>query len=43
VYACAPGAVFLGKDLVEVAPSSSGPGSTDEPAADGREEPTWVS
>ena len=43
VYACAPGAVFLGKDLVEVAPSSSGVGSTDERAADGREEPTWVS
>jgi GNAT superfamily N-acetyltransferase len=43
VYACAPGAVFLGKDLVEVAPSSSGHGSIDERAADGREEPTWVS
>jgi GNAT superfamily N-acetyltransferase len=43
VYACAPGAVFLGKDLVGVAPSSSDQVSTDEPAADGQEEPTWVS
>ena len=38
VYACAPDAVFLGKELAAVAPSSSGAGS-----ANGREEPTWVS
>jgi GNAT superfamily N-acetyltransferase len=43
VYACAPGAVFLGKDLVGVTPSSSDHGSTDEPATGGQEEPTWVS
>jgi GNAT superfamily N-acetyltransferase len=43
VYACAPGAVFLGKDLVGVTPSSSDPGSTDEPAVNGQEEATWVS
>lgn len=38
VYACAPDAVFLGKELAAVAPSSSGGSS-----ADGTEEPTWVS
>jgi GNAT superfamily N-acetyltransferase len=43
VYACAPDAVFLGKDLVEVTPSSSGRRSSDEHAANGQEEPTWVS
>lgn len=43
VYACAHDAVFLGKDLLEVTPSSSGQGSTDEPAAGGREESAWVS
>jgi predicted N-acetyltransferase YhbS len=42
VYACAPDAVFLGKDLVGVAPSSSGRRSTDERSANGQE-PTWVS
>jgi GNAT superfamily N-acetyltransferase len=42
VYACAPDAVFLGKDLVEMAPSSSDRG-TDEAAANEQEEPTWVS
>jgi ribosomal protein S18 acetylase RimI-like enzyme len=40
VYACAPDAVFLGKDLAAVAPCSS----DREPAGpNGREEPTWVS
>ena len=42
VYACAPDAVFLGKDLVGVTPSSSDRG-TDQAAANGQEEPTWVS
>ncbi len=43
VYACAPDAVFLGKDLVGMTPSSSGRGSTGEYTADGQEEPTWAS
>lgn len=38
VYACAPDAVFLGKELIAVAPSSSGVSS-----AKGMEEPTWAS
>ncbi|MFP5370597.1 MAG: GNAT family N-acetyltransferase, partial [Actinomycetes bacterium] len=38
VYACAPDAVFLGKELAGVAPSSS-----DRSSADGEEEPTWAS
>ena len=37
VYACAPGAVFLGKDLAAVTPCSSHRG------ADWMEEPTWAS
>ena len=43
VYACAPDAVFLGKDLVAVAPCSSGRNSVVEGSSDGMEEPTWVS
>jgi GNAT superfamily N-acetyltransferase len=43
VYACAPGAVFLGKDLVGVALSPSDVVSTDERPANGKEEPTWAS
>lgn len=43
VYACAPDAVFLGKDLVGVTPSSSGRRSADGHAVDEQEEPTWVS
>ena len=38
IYACAPDAVFLGKELAGVAPSSSGVSS-----AKGTEEPTWAS
>jgi GNAT superfamily N-acetyltransferase len=38
VYACAPDAVFLGKELPAVSPCSS-----DREPADGTEEPTWVS
>ncbi len=38
VYACAPDAVFLGKELAGVAPSSS-----DGSSANGTEEPTWAS
>src|SRR5688500_5250978 len=37
VYACAPDAVFLGKDLPAVTPCSSDRGT------DGMEEPTWAS
>lgn len=40
VYACAPGAVFLGKELPAMAVSSSDQGST---GALGKEEPTWAS
>jgi GNAT superfamily N-acetyltransferase len=43
VYACAPDAVFLGKNLLGVAPSSSDRGSTGERSANGQEEPSWVS
>lgn len=43
VYACAPDAVFLGKDLVEVTPSSSARRSSDGHAVHGQEEPTWAS
>jgi predicted N-acetyltransferase YhbS len=42
VYACAPDAVFLGKDLIGVTPSSSGRRSTGAPSAEGQER-TWVS
>lgn len=42
VYACAPGAVFLGKELVGMAPCSSDRESTAH-SATGREEPTWAS
>ena len=37
VYACAPDAVFLGKDLAAVTPCSS------DRETDGMEEPTWAS
>ena len=37
VYACAPDAIFLGKDLAAVTPCSSDRGT------DGMEEPTWAS
>jgi GNAT superfamily N-acetyltransferase len=43
VYACAPDAVFLGKDLAAVAPCSSGRDSVVEGSSDGMEEPTWAS
>jgi GNAT superfamily N-acetyltransferase len=43
VYACAPGAVFLGKELGGMALSSSDLVSTDERPANGKEAPTWVS
>jgi GNAT superfamily N-acetyltransferase len=43
VYACAPDAVFLGKDLPVVAPSSSGRDSVVEGSSDGMEEPPWAS
>ena len=42
VYACAPGAVFLGKELDGMAPCSSDRGS-DEHSPTGREQPTWAS
>ena len=43
VYACAPDAVFLGKDLLAVAPCSSGRDPAGEGTSNGREEATWVS
>ena len=43
VYACAPDAVFLGKDLAAVAPCSSDRDPAGEGSSTGKEEPTWVS
>jgi hypothetical protein len=43
VYACAPDAVFLGKDLVAVAPCSSGRDPVVQSSSDGMEDPPWVS
>ncbi len=43
VYACAPDAVFLGKDLVAVAPCSSDRDPVVQSSSDGTEDPTWVS
>ena len=43
VYACAPDAVFLGKDLTAVAPCSSDRDPVGESTSIGRQEPTWVS
>ena len=43
VYACAPDAVFLGKDLAAVAPCSSDRDSVDDGSSNGMEERTWVS
>jgi predicted N-acetyltransferase YhbS len=43
VYACAPDAVFLGKDLPAVTPCSSDRTSVDENSSNGREESTWAS
>lgn len=43
VYACAPDAVFLGKDLAVVAPCSSDGASVEEGSSNGMEVPTWVS
>jgi GNAT superfamily N-acetyltransferase len=43
VYACAPGAAFLGKELVGVAPCSPDGTSANEGPASAEEEPTWAS
>ena len=43
VYACAPGAVFLGKELAGMALSSSDLVSADERPVNGKEAQTWVS
>ncbi len=43
VYACAPDAVFLGKDLAAVAPCSSDRDPAGKGSSNGRQEPTWVS
>ena len=43
VYACAPDAVFLGKDLPEVAPCSSDRDPVDASSPDGMEERPWAS
>ena len=43
VYACAPDAVFLGKDVAVVTPSSSDRDSVDDGSSNGMEERTWVS
>ena len=43
VYACAPDAVFLGKDLAAVAPCSSDRDSQIEDPLEGTEERTWAS
>jgi GNAT superfamily N-acetyltransferase len=43
VYACAPDAVFLGKDLSAVTPCSSDRTSVDESSSNGSEESTWAS
>jgi GNAT superfamily N-acetyltransferase len=42
VYACAPDAVFLGKELSAVAPCTSDEGGPDEGSPDGKER-TWAS
>jgi GNAT superfamily N-acetyltransferase len=42
VYACAPDAVFLGKELSGVAPCTSDEGGPDEGSPDGKER-TWAS
>ena len=43
VYACAPDAVFLGKDLAAMAPCSSGRDPAGEGPSDEYEERAWVS
>lgn len=43
VYACSPKAVFVGKDLLAMAPCSSGPFAADQSSQDGMEAPTWAS
>ena len=43
VYACAPGAVFLGKDLAAVAPCSSDRSPSGEGSSKGNGAPTWGS
>lgn len=43
VYACAPDAVFLGKDLGVVTPCSSDRDSVEDGSSNGMEERTWVS